>query len=173
MSDSSTNPKQIAPVVNTSLPVPTIDPQGDDNFVAEFANMNLDPLRDKTFFVAVNTGERDKCKLLSSTLRGPYEFLEMVEEVGFMWEQEQHHAKVVVATKDRTKPVQFLDMKTTDYIECHYTNIIAEGILEDAIMNSAPYTHTAALISEVKVEEKPAEQKALPAPVVDPDDEDL
>lgn len=175
MSDNSISPAKQSPVPNTSVAVPTIDPQSDENFVAEFANMNLDPLRDKSFFVAVNTGDRNKCKLLASTIRGPYEFLEMVEEVGYMFEQEQHHAKIVVATKDRTKPVQFLDQKTTDYIEAHYTNIIADGILEDAIMGSnEPYTHTATLISEVNENAKPEEQKALPAPtpIIDPDDEE-
>ncbi len=168
MSDS--NLKDAAAVPGNAVPA-TIPQQDDDKFIAEFANMNLDPLRDKVFMVSVNTGERNKGKFLTSRVHGPYEFLEMVEEVGFMWEQEQHHAKVIVLGKDRTKAVQFLDHKTTDYIEAHWTDIVAAGILKEAIMKrDEPFTHTATIIQEEadKPQEPPPQ---IAAPLV-PDDED-
>lgn len=182
MSDTSKQ-QQSSVAPNMPVPVSAPDPaQSDDTFIAEFANMDLEPLREKTYFVSVNTGDRNKGRFLTSTLHGPYDFLEMVEEVGFMWEQHQHHAKVIIADKDRNKAVQFLDMKTTDYLEAHYPNIIAEGILEDAIAGTnEPFTHTATILSSQ--EENPIAPKkqeivanAVPAQIaapVDPDDEDL
>lgn len=181
MSDTSKQQQQsVAP--NMPVAVGAQDPaQSDDTFIAEFANMDLEPLRDKTYLVSINTGDRNKGKFLTSQIHGPYDFLEMVEEVGYMWEQHQHHAKVIVCDKNRNNRVQYLDQKTTDYIEAHYPNIIAEGILEDAIAGvNEPFTHTATIISSQeetpiipkKEEVVPNAAPQIAAPI-DPDDEDL
>ncbi len=181
---SDTSKQQQAPVAsNMPVPVGTQDPaQSDDTFIAEFANMDLEPLREKTYMVSVNTGDRNKGKFLTSCVHGPYDFLEMVEEVGYMWEQHQHHAKVIIADKNRNNAVAFLDQKTTDYIEAHYLNIVAEGILEDAIAGTTkePFTHTATILSSQeenpiapKKEEIVANGVPQIAAPVDPEDEDL
>ena len=129
--------------------------QSDDLFIAEFANMDLTPLKEHTYFVSVSSGDRNKCKFLSSTIRGPYSFLEMVQEVGFMWEEHQHHAKATIAEKDRLKAVKYLDQKTIDYIEAHYQTIIADGFLEEILgQGNTNYTHVAGILQE-KVENDP------------------
>lgn len=106
-----------------------------DDFIADFheGEMDMSKLKGEQFVVAVNTGDRNKCKLLASTLRGPYDFFEMVEQVGYMHKEELHHAKVTMLSTDYAKSVQFLDSGTIDYLEAHWKNIISEGILEAAI----------------------------------------
>lgn len=106
-----------------------------DDFIADFHEneMDMSGLVDKQFIVAANTGDRNKCKLLAGTIRGPYDFYEMVEATAWMHENEAHHAKVTILSTDYKKPVQFLDSGTVDYIEAHYKNIISEGILEAAL----------------------------------------
>ena len=101
------------------------------DFVGEFEKMNLDALRDEQFLVAIGTGDREKGKFLSSTIRGPYDYFEMIEEVGYMYSNEQHHAKVLLVNKEREKPNKFLDENTTDYIEAHWQDLAAEILLED------------------------------------------
>jgi len=118
-----------------------------DDFVADFheGEMDMSKLQDKQFIVAANTGNRNECKLLASTLRGPYDFYEMTEQVGYMYEKEAHHAKVTVLSTDYEKPVQFLDSGTIDYLEAHWKNIISEGILEAAL---GDFTMEAGLLSD-------------------------
>ena len=101
----------------------------DSEKIMDFENMNLSALKDKTYVVAVSTGDRSKCKILASTLHGPYDFLEMVEAVGNMWVTHQHHAKVTVLEKDVEKLTNFLDENTTDYIEAKWQEIISDTIL--------------------------------------------
>ncbi len=113
--------------------------QKDSNFLAEVEVMDLSPIRDKTFLVAVGTGAPDKVKFLCSTIHGPFNFTEMVQEVGEMWVTQQHHAKVIVASKDNTKAVEILDENTIDYIECHYSDIIMEEMLGGAF-DPKPFT---------------------------------
>lgn len=150
MSDLSKNANLPAVAGINSQAVSITD---DDTFIAEFAHMDLDPLKDHTYFVSVSTGDRNKCKFLCTTLRGPYSFLEMVQEVGFMYEEHQHHAKATIAEKDRMKAVRYLDQKTIDYLEAHYQTIIADGFLEEILgKNPAPFTHVAT-IKEVGVED--------------------
>ena len=93
-----------SPTAKEELPVKT----GND-FIGEFESMDLSKLKDKVFMVSVNTGDRNKSKFLCSCARGPFNFTEMVEEVGSMWKNEQHHAKVVILEKDRNKSLRFLD----------------------------------------------------------------
>lgn len=124
-----------------------------DDFIADFheGEMDMSKLQDKQFVVAVNTGNRNECKLLASTLRGPYDFYEMIENVGYMHEEELHHAKVTILSTNPKEPVQFLDLGTIDYIEAHWKNIISEGILEAAIRD---FTMEPGLLSENELKEK-------------------
>jgi hypothetical protein len=104
----------------------------DEDFCAELVDgvMDFSSINKEQFIVAVNTGDRNKQLLLASTIRGPFDFFEMVENVGKMWENEQHHAKVYILTKDYTKVPAFLDGGTIDYIEANYEDIIFSGIIE-------------------------------------------
>ena len=97
--------------------------------------INFDSLRGKTYIVAVNTGPRNKPKLLASTIRGPFDFSRMVESVGSMYAREQHHAKVYVLEESFDKPIFFLDEGTIDYIEANWENILIEEELEAAIFD--------------------------------------
>ena len=101
-----------------------------EEFIGEFATVDLSRFKDKTFAVMVSTGDRDSCKALTSTLHGPYGFSEMVEEVATMWKREQHHAKVFILSKEQKDDVFFLDQNTVDYIEAKWDDILIEGMLE-------------------------------------------
>lgn len=98
-----------------------------ENFIAECENMDLSDLLDKQYIVSVSTGDRNQCKLLASTIHGPYDFLGMVEAVGTMWEKHQHHAKVTVLSPDPSVVTVFLDEDTTDYIEAKWQTIITNA----------------------------------------------
>jgi hypothetical protein len=117
-----------------SLPVK----KGED-FIGEFENMDLSNLQDKTFFVGVNSGDREKGQMLSTTIKGPYNFYEMIEEVGIMWKEHLHHAKVYFASKDRTEKNKFVDRNTVDYIEANWENILTDGLLA-GIFDEEEYT---------------------------------
>jgi hypothetical protein len=134
-----------------------------EDFIGEFEVMDLSDLKDKTFVVSISSGSRDKIKFLASAVRGPYTFAEMAEEVGMMWKNEQHHAKVVILEKDRTKSVKFLDENTTDYIEAHFTDIVTESMLDGVFDDIKEYTCRAGLIEDAegvkKTEEKDASQQ--------------
>lgn len=108
----------------------------DDDFCAELygGSMNFSKIQGEQFIVAVNTGDRNRQKLLASTIRGPFDFYEMVEAVGAMWEREQHHAKVYILTKDFDKAPSFLDEGTIDYLEANWQDIVAQGILETELI---------------------------------------
>ena len=101
-----------------------------ENFCGEFETMKLDELYDKMFLVAASTGDRNKCKFLSSTVHGPYTFYEMCEEVGQMYCVHNHHAKITILGKDSTKAPIFLDETATDYIEAHYVDLVTDGLLQ-------------------------------------------
>jgi len=108
-----------------------------EDFCAELVEgtMDFSHLHDKEFVVAVNTGPRNKPMLLASTMRGTFDFFEMLESVGSMWENEQHHAMVYVLTKDFKKSSNFLDEGTIDWIEANWADMIATGIFEAALLN--------------------------------------
>ena len=125
------------------------------DFVGEWEKMNLDEIRDRTFLVAISKGDREKGQFMSSTVRGPYDYFEMIEEVGYMYSNEQHHAKVIFVNKDRETPNKFLDENTTDYIEAHWQDLAAEILLED---DDADYTCRAG-INENDASEDPRTAK--------------
>jgi hypothetical protein len=131
-------------------------PKTDSNFIAELETMDLSALRDKLFLVAVSTGDRNKSKYLSTTAHGPYDFAEMCEEVGIMWREQQHHAKVVVLEKDRNKMITTLDENTVDYIECHYADLVAEAMLDGVFDSNKEFTCAAGLVKATD-EDRPAE----------------
>ena len=108
------------------------------DFIAELheGEMDLSELYDKSFIVGVNTGERDKCKMLCSTIKGPYDFSNMVERVGKMYTEHQHHAKVIILTTNENELNQFLDEDTTDYLEAHWENIVFEATFESQLTNN-------------------------------------
>ena len=61
--------------------------------------------------------------------------------------QNQHHAKVIVLSKDVTKRVQCLDENTVDYIEAHYVDIMLEETLGTA-MEEKEFTCIAGSVDE-------------------------
>jgi hypothetical protein len=124
-----------------------------ENFVAEFEVMDLSPLKDNQFMVAVGTGKRDSAKILPSTLHGPYDFYEMCQEVGMIWRNDLHHAKVLIVSKDRKVRPKVLDENTTDYIEAHFENIIVDGMLE-GVFEEKQFTCRANLIEANPEEDK-------------------
>ena len=122
-------------------------------FLAEAEVMDLSPIKDKTYVVAVGTGDPNKVKFLCSTIHGPYNFTEMCQEVGEMWVQHQHHAKVIIMEKDPKSKVLLLDGNTIDYIEAHYVDIIMEETL--AGFEDKEFTCTAGTIEEPTPEKQP------------------
>lgn len=125
----------------------------DEDFLAENECMDLSPLKELTFLVAVSTGDRNKGKFLSSTVHGPYTFVEMCQEVGFMYQEHQHHAKVVILDKDRDAKVRTLDENTVDYIECKYLDIITESLLDGVFEDQKQYTCRANILENEKSDE--------------------
>jgi hypothetical protein len=133
-----------------------VDPVSEEQreFLAEIEVMDLTPIKGKTYMVAVGTGDPNKVKFLCSTVHGPYTFTEMCQEVGNMWVQHQHHAKVVILEKDATARVLLLDANTIDYIECHHSDIIMEEFLA-AVEEPKDFTCVAGTVEEPVEEKKP------------------
>ena len=121
-------------------------------FLAEAEVMDLSPIKDKTYMVAVGTGDPNKVKFLCSTVHGPYNFSEMCQEVGDMWVQHQHHTKAIILEKDPKAKVLLLDANTIDYIEAHYIDIIMEDTL--SAFEEKEYTCVAGTIEEAPADEK-------------------
>lgn len=130
-------------------PIEQVSPE-EKEFLAEAEVMDLSPIKGLTYVVAVGTGDPNKVKFLCSTIHGPYDFTEMCQEVGEMWVQHQHHAKVIVMEKDAKKRVLLLDANTIDYIEAHYVDIIMEETL--ASFEEKEFTCVAGTIQEPEPE---------------------
>lgn len=141
------------------------DPGAEENkepvFVAEFETMDLSPLKNLTFLVAASKGDRSKGLFLCTTARGPYDFFEMCEEVGTMYAELQHHPKVYIMEKDRNKRPKWLDENTVDFIECHWKDIITEGMLDGFGEEDKKYTCTAVIVeaSDDDVKNDPQKSK--------------
>lgn len=125
---------------------------GEREFLAEAEVMDLSPIKGKTFCVSVATGDPAGIKYLCSQLHGPYNFQEMCQEVGDMWVQHQHHAKVIILDKDVKSKVKTLDANTVDYIEAHYVDIIVEDALSS--FDDKEYTCVAGTNEEPEPEAK-------------------
>lgn len=119
-----------------------------ENFLAEIEVMDLSEIKREKFLVAVSTGDPDSVKFLSSTVHGPYDYVEMLQEVGDMWLNEQHHAKVVILDKNVKNEVKMLDGNTVDYIELNYTDLITEEMLGGAFDGDKEFTCRAGITSE-------------------------
>jgi hypothetical protein len=119
-----------------------------DNFLAEVEVMDLSAIKGKTFAVSIAQGDPEGIKFLCSTLHGPYTFIEMVQEVGEMWYNQQHHAKVIIMDKDARNKVTTLDANTVDYIECHSSDIITEEMLGGLFDLEKEFTCQAGLLQE-------------------------
>jgi hypothetical protein len=126
---------------SVNLPVKT----GDD-FVGELETMDLSELKGKNYLVAVNQGDPSGVKFVCSTIRGPYTFEEMVESVGMMWQQHQHHAKVIMCQKDPSLAPKYLDANTIDYIEANFMDIVTESMLEGVFDGEKEYTCRAGVV---------------------------
>lgn len=128
----------------------------DADYCAELDGRKMDfsYLRDHQYIVAVNTGPRNKAKLLASTIRGPFDFSQMVEAVGSMYEREQHHAKVYVLEKSFENGIFFLDEGTIDYIEAYWQDILIEEELEAAIFGDEEVIPAGAIGLEFNEEKK-------------------
>lgn len=100
-----------------------------DTFIGETEEMDMSSLLEHIYVIAVATGDPKKCKYVPETIHGPFGFYEMVEQVSMMWEMHQHHAKVIILSKNVNTRPKFLDECTIDYIEAKASSIVAEGML--------------------------------------------
>lgn len=114
-------------------------------FVPQIEHMDLSRLTDKTFAVSVSSGDRDKQHCVISALRGPFDFMEMVEYVADLWAKEMHHSKVYILNKEFKTKIEWLDAKTVDYIIERSTDIIMG---ETLLSEKEPYTCVAGVESE-------------------------
>ena len=136
------------------MPAPEDNTESESAFLADNEHMDLSNIKDKSFVVAVGTGDPNGVKFLCSTVHGPYNFIDMVQEVGDMWQKNQHHAKAIILDKAAESKVLVLDGDTIEYIECHYNNILMEEALGGGFDETKPYTCKAKTISEAKTEKK-------------------
>lgn len=131
--------------MNDDLPVKTTD-----NFLAEAEIMDLSAIKNKMFMVGISNGSPDGYSYLCSSIHGPYTFVEMLQEVGEMWVNHQHHAKVLIPSKDPTKAVELLDANTVDYIELNYTDLITEEMLDGMFDQPKNFTCRVGIISDIE-----------------------
>jgi hypothetical protein len=101
-----------------------------DNFIAEFAEIDLSEIKHLTFGVAPSIGPRDGVLFECKNLLAPLSFYEMVETAAMMHKNHGTHAKVFILNKDSSKKMKFLDEQIVDFIEARYEDIITESILE-------------------------------------------
>lgn len=120
-----------------------------DDFIPQLETMDLSKLKDKTFAIGISTGDRDKNGLLVSTLRGAFNFSEMIEFVYDLWNKRMDHAKVVVLSKQMSDKLEWLDAKTVDYIIAKAPDIL----LEDILLTEQGFTCEAGIVVE-KEDEK-------------------
>lgn len=99
------------------------------SFIPQIETMDLRSLYDQLFIVAVSTGPRNDGRLLAKTIHGPFDFDEMIGEVGRMWNEDQNNAKVYILDKDVRKKPRWLDCDTIDYIQLKYVDIVMDRIL--------------------------------------------
>lgn len=133
-----------------------------ENFLAEAEVMDLSHLRDLTFVVAVGNGDPNSVSFLCSTMHGPYTFVEMLQEVGDMWMNHQHHAKVIVLEKNSEKAVKMLDENTIDYIELRYNDIITEEMLAGVFDADKDFTCQAGFVEDGTDPRKPKREEDAP-----------
>jgi hypothetical protein len=128
-----------------------------ETFLGECAEMRMDELKDKVFLVSINSGDRENGKFIQETAHGPYNFLEMVEEVATMYYEFQHHASVYMLSKDKREPCQWLGSCVIDYIEARHVDIITDAFIGGAL--DKEYTCRPSIISAA--DEDPRLQKKI------------
>lgn len=153
-------------IPNMNLPV-----KSGDDFVGELETMDLSELKGKAYLVAVSAGDRSGPKFVCSTIRGTFTFEEMCEQVGVMWKEHQHHAKVIVCQQDMTAKPVLLDENTIDYIEAHFQDIITESMLDGVFDEVKDYTCRAGVI-EGSNEDNPLAPENAKAEEAQDEDED-
>ena len=127
-----------------------------DDFIGEFEVMDLNPIKQESFFIGVSSGDPEKGKMLSTTIKGPFDFYEMIEEVGVMYKEHQHHAAVYIANKERNKKNKHLDKNTIDYIEANFESLVTDGLLEGAFDEDKDVDYTCTVgINEADPEDDP------------------
>jgi hypothetical protein len=115
-----------------------------DNFIPEMETMDLSSLKNKTFAVAISSGPRDDKGFLPSTLRGSFNYLEMIDYVFNLWSTKADNAKVLVLNKSLSTKLEWLDAKTIDYIIEKAPLII----MEDMLLLESKFTCTAGLVED-------------------------
>jgi hypothetical protein len=108
--------------------------------VGEFEEMDLKDLYDKQFMIALNSGPRGENKFICNTLCGPFDFYKMCETVGWIYEEQMIHAKVMICFNEFGKPPQVLDENTIDFIEAKYQNIIMDALLGGELFDEKEFT---------------------------------
>jgi hypothetical protein len=99
-------------------------------FIPHLETMDLRSIYDNVFVLGISTGPRDESGILASTIRGPFNFDEMVSEVGYMWKEDQDNAKVLIVSKDRGERSKWLDADTIDYIQLKYVDILMNKMID-------------------------------------------
>jgi hypothetical protein len=117
-----------------------------DGFLPSIENMNLSKIKSKTFAVAISTGERDRVSYLPSTMRGPFDYQEMVEYVADLWRARMDVAKVIILSKSIKDKIEWLDAKTVDYIIEKSGDILMDEIFFSE--DTAAYTCEAGIVVE-------------------------
>jgi len=114
-------------------------------FIPQAETMDLRDLHDKIFIAAVSTGPRSDGMMMAKTVHGPFNFEEMVGEVGRMWAEDQNNAKVYILEKNFKVKSKWLDENTIDYIQCHYADIVLDRLLSS---DDKVYTCKAKIVNE-------------------------
>lgn len=137
--------------------LPVADPE---TFVGEFHEMDLAEIKDKTFLVALSTGDRAKPKFIPESVCGPLTFFEMVEVVANVHIDQQLHAKAMIPSKKFGERPLVLDACTIDYIEAKYTEILMEALLTGELEKA--YTCKAGFVNYEEEANEAAKQDAGP-----------
>ena len=99
--------------------------QEDTPFNVFTAKMDMRELYEQKFAVAVSTGNLDDYGLIITSLKGPYDFSDMVNEVLRLHEQKDN-AKVVLMSTNLEKKTKLLSPETIEYIQHNGADILLE-----------------------------------------------
>ena len=130
----------------------------DDYTCGEYEEMDLSAIRGKTFIVAISTGPRSEGKFICDSICGPFDFFEMVETVGTVYESQQLHAKAIIPGSEFGEAPLVLNENTIDFIEARYQDIVADGLLDGSVMQAKKYTCAAGFVKTK--EEEAMDEKA-------------
>lgn len=120
------------------------------NIVPQIEEMDFSHLRDKSFIIGVSADNRDGPNVISRTIRGPFDFFEMLDSVHKLWVEKMYHAKVMILNKDFDSGLEWLDANTIDYIIDRYTDILLH---ETILVGDREHTCSAVVSREPEVEQ--------------------